>query len=76
MDLIDIYRVFHPATAQYIFLSSPWNFLQNGSHKANLNKYKNQNTKQNNPLYPNRPYEIKLEISSKENQKNFQTHGD
>jgi hypothetical protein len=44
IDLTDTYRVFHHATAQYIFfLSSPWNFLQNTSylgHEACLNKYK------------------------------------
>jgi hypothetical protein len=29
MDLADVYRTFHPTSAQYILLKSPWNLLQN-----------------------------------------------
>jgi exonuclease III len=29
MDLTDVYRIFHPATAQYTFFSATQNFLQN-----------------------------------------------
>jgi hypothetical protein len=32
-DLTDIYRVFHPPTAQYILFISPWNVLQNTKYK-------------------------------------------
>jgi hypothetical protein len=27
MDLKDIYRIFHPASLEYMLLISPWNFL-------------------------------------------------
>jgi hypothetical protein len=29
MDLANVYRMFHPTSAQYILLSSPWNLLKN-----------------------------------------------
>jgi hypothetical protein len=56
MDLIDIYKIFHP-TADYTLLSAVHgtffkiDHILGQGHKANLNKYKNN---QNNPLYPNR----------------------
>jgi hypothetical protein len=44
MDLTDVYRIFHPATAQYIsFLAAHGNFSKIDhilEHKASLNKYK------------------------------------
>jgi hypothetical protein len=44
MDLINVYRVFHPATAQYIFsLEAHGTFFKIYhilGHKASLNKYK------------------------------------
>jgi exonuclease III len=32
MDLADVYRIFHPMTAQYTFLSTSHELLQNSSH--------------------------------------------
>jgi hypothetical protein len=32
MNLIDIYRIFHPKVADNFVISNPWNFLQNRSH--------------------------------------------
>jgi hypothetical protein len=44
MVLTDVYRIFHPATAQYIFFSAAsGTFSKKGhiiEHKASLNKYK------------------------------------
>jgi exonuclease III len=43
MDLTDVYRLFHPATAQYTFFSAIHGTFSkidcNLGHKANLNKY-------------------------------------
>jgi hypothetical protein len=45
MDLTDVYRIFHPATAQYTFFSAAHGTFskidQILGHKASLNKYKN-----------------------------------
>uniref|UniRef100_A0A8W4FAP3 exodeoxyribonuclease III n=1 Tax=Sus scrofa TaxID=9823 RepID=A0A8W4FAP3_PIG len=39
MDLIDIYRTFHPKATEYTFFSSgTWNILQNRSHTKPQNK--------------------------------------
>jgi hypothetical protein len=44
MELIDVYRVFHPATAQYTFFSAVHGTFSKIDHilghKASLNKYK------------------------------------
>jgi hypothetical protein len=42
IELTDVYNIFHSAIAQYILLSSSWNFLQNGPYirAQSLNKYK------------------------------------
>ena len=32
LDLIDIYRAFHPETVQFIFFKCSWNLLQDISH--------------------------------------------
>jgi hypothetical protein len=44
MDLTDVYRIFHYATAQYIFFSPAHGILSNIDHtlgyKSSLNKYK------------------------------------
>ncbi|KAL6030504.1 hypothetical protein STEG23_025265 [Scotinomys teguina] len=45
MDLIDIYRTFHPNTKEYTFFSTPHGTFSKINHilghKANLNRYKN-----------------------------------
>jgi exonuclease III len=41
MDLIDVYRIFHPATAKYTFFSAAHGtFSKILGHKASLNEYK------------------------------------
>ena len=44
MDLIDIYRTFHPNTKEYTFFSAPHGTFSKIDHmlghKANLNRYK------------------------------------
>jgi exonuclease III len=44
MELSDVYRIFHPATAQYTFFSAVHRTFSKIDHilghKANLNKYK------------------------------------
>ena len=32
LELIDIYRIFHPKTMNFTFFSSAWNILQDRSH--------------------------------------------
>ena len=32
LDLVDIYRIFHPKTMNFTFFSSAWNILQDRSH--------------------------------------------
>jgi exonuclease III len=53
MDLKDIYRGFHPATADYTFFSASHGTSSKIGHilghKVNLNKYKKNH---NSPLYP------------------------
>jgi exonuclease III len=45
MDLTDVYRIFHPATAQYIFFSAVHRTFSKIDHilghKGSLNKHKN-----------------------------------
>jgi exonuclease III len=44
MDLTDVYRIFHPTTAQYTFFSAAHGTFSKIDHilrhKANFNKYK------------------------------------
>jgi exonuclease III len=44
MDLADVYRIFHPVSAQYTFLSAPHGTFSKIDHilghKANISKYK------------------------------------
>ena len=44
MELIDIFRTYHPNTAEYIYFSSAcWTFSKTDhilGHKINLNKYR------------------------------------
>jgi hypothetical protein len=69
MDLADVYRIFHPTSAQYILLSSPWNLLQNRSyprHKASLSKYKKTEII---PCILSNHNALKLEINNKDSSK-------
>jgi exonuclease III len=44
MDLLDVYRIFHPTSAQYTFFSAAHGTFSNTDHilghKASLSKYK------------------------------------
>jgi exonuclease III len=44
MDLVDVYRIFHPTSAQYIFFSAAHGIFSKTDHmlghKASLSKYK------------------------------------
>jgi hypothetical protein len=54
MGLKDVYKVLHPATAQYTFLSADHGTFSKrdhmSGHKAHLNKYK-KTEKKKNPAY-------------------------
>jgi hypothetical protein len=39
MDLADVYRIFHPASAQYVFSAAHGTFSEILGHKASLSKY-------------------------------------
>jgi exonuclease III len=66
MDLTDVYRVFHPATAQYTFFSSVHRTFSKKDHilghKASLNKYKKIEII---PCILFNHYAIKLELNIK-----------
>ena len=38
MDLIDMYRAFHPKAAEHILFKCTWNILQDRSHSRPQNK--------------------------------------
>ena len=40
MDLIDIYRTFHPQTAEYTFFSSAHRTFSRVDHKTSFNKFR------------------------------------
>jgi hypothetical protein len=49
IDIVDIYRIFHPTASQYIFFfGSSWNFLQNRSYIKTKNKSRQIQENQNN----------------------------
>jgi hypothetical protein len=63
MDLTDIYRVFHPAAAQYtFFLAAHGTFFKRDhilGHKASVSNYKKIEI---TPCVPSDPNGIKLEL--------------
>jgi exonuclease III len=76
MDLVDVYRTFHPTSIQYIFFSAA-----NGTfskidhilgHTASLSKYKKIEII---PWIPSDHNAIKLEVNNKSKDKNMQTAG-
>jgi exonuclease III len=66
MELIDVYRVFHPATAQYTFFSAAHGMFSKIDHslwhKASLNKYKKTEI---NPCILSDHNTMKLELNNK-----------
>jgi hypothetical protein len=76
MDLVDVYRTFHPIfyTIQ-ILLTSSWNLLQNTSYprdKVSFSKYKKIEII---PCILSDHNAIKLELNNKNKEKNMQTAG-
>jgi endonuclease/exonuclease/phosphatase family metal-dependent hydrolase len=76
MDLADVYRIFHPTSAQYTFLSAAHGTLPKIDHilghKASLSKYKKIEII---PCILSDHYVLKLELNNKNNSKNTQTIG-
>jgi exonuclease III len=66
MDLTDIYKVFHPATAQYMFFSAAHGTFSKIDHtfgnKASLDKYKKIKI---TPCILSDHNRIKLELNNK-----------
>jgi exonuclease III len=67
MDLTDVYRTFHPATAQYTFFSAAHGVFSKIDHilvyKASLSKYKKIEI---TPCILSDHNSIKLELNTKE----------
>jgi exonuclease III len=70
MDLADVYRIFHPTSAQYTFFSAAHGtfskFDHTLGHKANLSKYKKMEIV---PCILSDHNALKLEINNKNNSK-------
>jgi exonuclease III len=68
MDLIDIYRIFHPTTKEYTFFSAAHGTLSKIDHilghKASLSKYKKTGI---TPCILSDHNTLKLELSNKIN---------
>jgi exonuclease III len=72
MDLADVYRIFHPTSAQYTFFSAPYGTFSEINyilgHKASLSKYKKTE------IIPCILYDynaLKLELKNKNNSQNM-----
>jgi exonuclease III len=76
MDLADVYRIFHPTSAQYTFFSAAHGtfFKINHilGHKASLSKYKKIEIV---PCILSDHNALKLELNNKKTAKNMQTSG-
>jgi hypothetical protein len=72
MDLADVYRTFHPTSAQYTFFSAPHGAFSKIDHiighKASLSKYKKIETI---PHILSDHNALKLEINNKNNSKKY-----
>jgi exonuclease III len=71
MDLLDVYRTFHPTSTQYTFFSAAHRTFSNIDHilghKASLSKYKKIDTI---PCILSDHNAIKLELNNKNKDKN------
>jgi hypothetical protein len=76
MDLADVYRIFHPTSAQYMFFSAAHGTFYKIDHilghKASLSKYKK--TEIIPCIIPDHNA-LKLEINNKNSSKNMQRIG-
>jgi exonuclease III len=74
MDLLDVYRTFHPTSTQYTFFSAAHRTFSNIDHilghKASLSKYKKIDTI---PCILSDHNAIKLELNNKNKDKTMQT---
>jgi exonuclease III len=74
MDLGDVYRIFHPTSAQYTFFSAAHGTFSKIDHilehKASLSKYKKIEII---PCIIPDHNELKLDLNKKNNSKNMQT---
>jgi exonuclease III len=72
MDLADVYRIFHPTSAQYTFFSAAYGTFSKTDHilghKANLSKYKK--TEIIPCILPDHNV-LKLELNNKNNSKKY-----
>jgi hypothetical protein len=75
MDLTDVYRIFHPATAQYTFFSAAHGTFSKIDyillHKANLNKYKKIEI---TPCILSDHNAIKLELNNKISSRKYENN--
>jgi exonuclease III len=75
IDMVDIYRVFHPTTRQYIYFSEAHGTFPKIDHilghKASLNKFKKIEI---TPCIISDHNKIKLDLNNKRNTENIQ-HG-
>jgi hypothetical protein len=76
MDIADVYRIFHPASAQYTFFSALQGSFSKTDHilghKASLSKYKK---KEIIPCILSDCNALKLECNTKTTEENMQTIG-
>jgi hypothetical protein len=76
MDPTDVYRIFHPTSAQYAFFSAAHGTFSKTDHvlghKASLSKYKKTEII---PCILSNHNTLKLELNNKNNIKKMQTIG-
>jgi hypothetical protein len=76
MDLVDVYKIFHPTFAQYTFFSAAHGTFSKTDHilrhKTSLSKYKKIEI---NPCILSDHNALKLESTTKTAVKNMQTIG-
>jgi endonuclease/exonuclease/phosphatase family metal-dependent hydrolase len=76
MDLVDVYRTFHPTSTQYRFFSAAHGTISKidhiQGHKANLSKYK---TIEIIPCILSDHNSVKLELNNKSKDTSMQTAG-
>jgi exonuclease III len=74
MDLVDIYRIFHPTSAKYTFFSAHGNFSKTNHilGSANLSKYKKIEII---PCILSDHNALKLQLNNKNNSKKHANNG-
>jgi hypothetical protein len=76
MDLADVYRIFHPISAQYMFLSAAHGTISNTDHilghKASLSKYKKIEIIPCDQIILSAHNALKLELKDKNSSKKYE----